>query len=201
MALSTFKTNKALFYDKAADEEKLKQQQASAEQAQKQQEGGDIGGILGMLALGLGAAVVIGTGGLAAPFAMSALAAPGALGAIAGAAGAGGAIGKAVGASNPDLIKFAGPAGAIASQGISKGSSSSQTSQKEPVDLYGAMSRRVGSTETKLPPLSDRTQLMARSFKALGQMPEDVRKQYQDVLLKGMSKSFGEDILKAKGIK
>ena len=51
-----------------------------------------------------------------------------------------------------------------------------------------------------MPTLSDQTKIMARSLQSLGQMPQDIQDEYKDVLLKGITKSFGQDILKSRGV-
>lgn len=178
MGFRTAKYNPAAFIDKDAEMKKLEAQQASAK---KQQEGGDIGGILGMLALGLGAAAVIGTGGLAAPFAMGALAAPGALGAITGAATLGSGLGKAVGTAVSTPAPVAEP------EKVNEG-------QKE-LDMMGAMQRKINGS---IPPISGQTELMTKSLAALGNLPKDIQKEYGNVLMRGIAKSYGNDILNSR---
>lgn len=185
MALNIASANLGLLETNKRQKEKDLYQQEQ-ENAKAKQEGGDIGGILGLLAAGLGAAAVIGTGGIAAaPIA--------ALGSIVGAAsvggGVGGAVGKAVAPQTQvDYSSLEGP---------NKG-------QQELSDMT-AIQRRAGlptassmQGRTNLPPLSEPTKVMASSLNALANLPEDMQNEYGNLLLKGITKSFGNDLLQSR---
>lgn len=171
------------FVDKRKLQQQEEEDRKKMEQASAEKEGGDIGGILGMLALGLGAAAAIAfTGGVAAPAA---------IGAIAGAATTGGAIGQAVGKQ------------------VGKSSYDDKSSEPaqapKPIDMEGAMKRKLGDQfdlggqlkDVKIPP-SDQTQLLTQSVKALSQLPDDVQNEYSQLLLKGVVKSYSNDIFNSR---
>lgn len=179
MAIRTSRYNAALLSQSQQDLAR-KQQEAQQEiikQREAQQEGSDLGGILGLIGAGIGAAAIIGTGGIAAAPVM-------ALGAIGGAATVGGGLGSAVG---KQAVKMSQPTIEMPLEaGVNRG-------QME-------LSQMAAMRARSLPNLSDQTKIMARSLQSLGKLPQDVQDEYKDVLLKGITKSFGQDILKARGV-
>ncbi|MBP6151893.1 MAG: hypothetical protein KA413_00310 [Candidatus Methylopumilus sp.] len=179
MAIKTSRYNAALLSQPQQDLAR-KQQEAQQEvlkQREAQQEGSDLGGILGLIGAGLGAAAIIGTGGIAAAPVM-------ALGAIGGAATVGGGLGSAVG-----------------KQAVKMGQSSVEMPQDTGVNKGQLeLSQMAAMKSRSLPTLSDQTKVMARSLQSLGRMPQEIQDEYKDVLLKGITKSFGQDILKARGV-
>lgn len=179
MAIQTSKYNAALLSQPQQDLAKRQQeaQQEIYKQKEAQQEGSDLGGILGLIAAGLGAAAIIGTGGIAATPIL-------AIGAIGGAATVGGSLGSAIG---KQAVKQSQPGIEMPQDtGINKG-------QLE-------LSQMAAMKSRSLPTLSDQTKVMARSLQSLGQMPSEIQDEYKDVLLKGITKSFGQDILKSRGV-
>lgn len=179
MAIQTSKYNAALLSQPQQDLLKRQQEaeQERIKQREAQQEGSDLGGILGLIGAGLGAAAIIGTGGIAAAPVL-------AIGAIGGAATVGGSLGSAIGKQ-------------VAKQGQAPVEMPQDTATNQgqlELSQMAAMKSRV------MPTLSDQTKIMARSLQSLGKLPQDVQDEYKDVLLKGITKSFGQDILKSRGV-
>lgn len=179
MAYQVYRTSGAIAQKRAQEEQEQRQRNAVAatERAQQIQEGGDLGGILGLIGAGLGAAAIIGTGGIAAAPIL-------ALGAIGGAATVGGSLGSAIGKQ-------------VASQTpeIAKPTQQQPTQAQKELDIMGAMKSR---TQSMMPTLSESTQKLARSVQALGQAPEQLQQEYGDVMLKGLTQSYMKDILNSR---
>lgn len=150
---------------------------AELENAKAKQEGGDIGGILGMIVAGIGAgAAIAATGGLAA------LAAPAAIGAMTGAATIGSGLGSAVG-------KTVAPQQDVNQSTIEAIQRRSGVAQQQPAAI---------NSKDLTKQMSERTMQLRKSLESLTELPDEFQNEYRDVLLKGVTKSITEDLINAR---